>query len=142
MLGVLDVTYSDANGDGTTTTGFVAEKLEQNYGVMGTFFALNEDKIAGILADSMADSIQDLLDGKPPASPTYGAEQKIEAAFRTFIYSNAMQKIMDKVGGTISQAAQKGTSSRRKAKTAKAAPRPAFVDTGLYVQSFRAWVER
>lgn len=141
-LGVLDITYAEANGDGTTTTGFVAEKLEQNYSVMQTFVDLNRDKIAGVLADSVAASIQDLVNGAPVKSPTFGGEQKIEALFRTFIYGGEMQRIADKFGATVSKAAQKGVSSRRKTPTAKRAPRPAFVDTGTFVASFRAWVEK
>lgn len=139
VLGVLEVAYSDAGG-GATTTGDVATILEQNYGVMETFFELNKEKIAQMLADSVAASIQDLVNGGPRTSPTFGAEQQIEQLFRTFIYSNTMQRIFGSVGGVISQAAQNGVSSRRKSPRAKRAPRPAFVDTGLYVQSFRAWV--
>ena len=60
-LGVLDVTYSDASGDGSTSTGDVAQFLEANYEVMGTFFELYQDKIAQWLADDMAASIQTLV---------------------------------------------------------------------------------
>lgn len=144
VLGVLDVAYSDAsNGGKETTTGAVADILEKNYAVMGTFFDDNQDKIANVLAESVADAIVALGNGAKVA-PTFGGEQKIEAAFRTFIYSNTMQKKLDAAGGggVVSQAAQNGVSHRRKKPYAKRDARPAFVDTGLYVQSFRAWVEK
>lgn len=159
ILGVLDVAYSEPSPYATkqgpqkeTTTGYVAEILEKNYGVMATFFELYRDKIAGILADSVAASIQDLINGGPIKSPTFGGEQKIESLFREFIYSNTMQKILDAagqssgvggivgVGGVVSKAAQRGVSNRKMKPNAKRAPRPAFVDSGLYVASFRAWV--
>lgn len=140
VLGVLDVSYAEANGDGTTSTGDVAELLEKNYGVMRTFYELNEEQISAMLAESVADSINAVVNGAPPAaSVSYAGEQKIEAAFRTFIYGNEMQKIMDRVGGVVSQAAQKGVTKRKKT---RGAPRPAFVDTGLYVESFRAWIDK
>ena len=53
---------------------------------MSTFFELRREKIAGYLADSVASAIQDLVNGSPKKSPTYGAEQKIESEFRSFIY--------------------------------------------------------
>jgi hypothetical protein len=144
VFGVVDVAYSDATTNGKTTTGEVAELLEKNYAPMRTFYELNQDKIADVLAESVSESINAIVNGAPPTiSVTYGGEQQIEGMFRTFIFSNTMQKIMDKAGagGVVSMAAQNGTSSRKKAK-AKRKPRPAFVDSGLYVQSFRAWIER
>ena len=154
VLGVLDVGYAEANGSGSSTTGDVAEILESQYGVMATFVEMRRDRIAGMLADSMANAIADLVAGKPvdTAAPTFEGEQKIETEFRAFIYSNTMQKTLDAasqfsnggitgVGGVISKAAQAGVSHRKKHPYAKKnKPRPAFVDTGLYVQSFRAWV--
>lgn len=173
MLGVLDVAYSDAaNGGKETSTGDVAEILEKNYAVMGTFFALNEDKIAQWLADDLAASIQTLLNtggsidtsgrggsashrvagvnrtanGTQSGTFTYGADQKIEAAFRTFIFSGQMQQklfasaIMK--APIISAAAQAGKSKRFKSGYTKGRKaRPAFVDSGLYVSAFRAWTE-
>jgi hypothetical protein len=142
-LGVVDLAYSEASGNGATTTYDVAKILEANYGVMSTFFNLYQDKIAQILADSVAAAIQDMANGAPVKSPTFGGEQRVEALFREFIYSNTMQNMMTQAGGgVLSQAAQSGVSSRRKKPNAKRKARPAFVDTGAFVQSFRAWVEQ
>ncbi|MHB8406236.1 MAG: hypothetical protein ACYDCJ_12515 [Gammaproteobacteria bacterium] len=165
-LGVLEVAYSDAkNGQGETTTFQVAEILEKNYAVMETFFESRKEQIAQWLADDMASSLQDLIDsgggintgirvtsashkvggvkrivsGEQSGTYTYGADQRIEAAFRSFIFGSEMAKMR---GGVISAAAQAGKSKRFKSgHTPKRKERPAFVDTGLYVSSFRSWTE-
>ncbi len=147
-LGVVDVAYSDANGSGETTTGDVATILEDRYQVMQTFFFLNKEKIAGYLADSMAASLQTMINtGRPidnRASLTFGADQKIETLFRQFIFSDSMSKLEYAVTGfALSAAAARGVNHRKKHPYAKAnKPRPAFVDTGLYVASFRAWTAK
>lgn len=153
-LGVLDQAYSDAQAGGAQTTGEVAQILEDKYHVMETFYALNQDKIAGWLADSVQKAIESLALGAPVnALPTMDAEQKIEDEFRDFLDSNAM--------GTLSflseaerdyalahmpaytGAASRGVSHRKKQPdAAKNKPRPVFIDTGLYQASFRAWVEK
>ncbi len=163
-LGVLDVAYSDAsNGGGETTTGAVAEILEKNYAVMGTFFELYKDKIAQWLADDMSNSIQDLVNGGPginmgsrssvashiisgakrsvsgeqSGTLTFGADQKIEAAFRAFIFGGEMSKIK---GAQLSADAVAGKTNRTKSGYTKGKKaRPDFVNTGLYVSAFRAW---
>lgn len=149
VLGVLDVAYSDASGTGATTTGDVAEILEARYHVMETFFELRREKIAAILADSMASHIQNLVSGgfakraDPSASLTYEGDQKIETEFRAFLSANEMGQLMAKFGGVLSAAALAGVNHRKKnpnAKTNKA--RPAFIDSGLYQTSMRAWSEK
>jgi hypothetical protein len=144
-LGVLDVAYSDANNrGGETTTGDVAEILEKNYHVMETFFILRRDKIAGLLADSMANSIQRLVKSGVAidrrSTLTYDADQKIESEFRGFLDANEMGRIYKSFTGiALSAAAERGVSHRRKHPYARRDPRPAFIDTGLYRASFRAW---
>ena len=140
QLGVLDVAYSDAQGgDGTTTTGDVAEILEDRYQVMQTFFDLKGQVIAQFLADAMGVQIQNMMRGEAAPNPLYGAEQKIEHAFRSFIFANEMQKISLALTGTpLSAAALRGVNRRKKQPFSKKnRARPAFVDSGLYVQSFR-----
>ena len=168
-LGVLDVSYSDASGGGETTTGDVAEILEKNYGVMETFYELRKEKIADFLADSMAQSIEMLVksgrridtgerssfashklagmrkkrrvESDQSGSLTYGADQKIKQEFRAFIFSNEMGRLYQAFSGAaLSAAAAAGKTKRTKSGYTKGRKeRPAFVDTGLYVSSFRAW---
>jgi hypothetical protein len=147
-LGVVDVAYSDASGgSGATTTGDVATILEQRYHIMSTFFALRRSSISGIFAESMAKSLQRLLktgqriDANAP-SLTFGADQKIETEFRRFIFGGEMDTLHFALTGQerISAAAQAGVNHRKKRPYASSnKPRPSFVDTGLYVASFRAW---
>lgn len=151
-LGELDVAYATPSGEsGTvkatiTTTGRVAEILEERYGVMQTFFERRKEKIAEFLGDSVADAIADVLSGRQTrTSPTYGAEQRIEAEFRSFLDANEMDAISVALAGPeisnphISAAAARGDNSRKKSMKSNA--RPAFIDTGLYRQSFRAEVK-
>ncbi len=149
-LGELDVAYATPTGEAgslkvtLTTTGAVAEILEERYGVMQTFYDRRKEKIAEYLGDSVADAIADALAGrKTRTSPTYGAEQKIEAEFRAFLDANEMNTISKLMtGAPISKAADRGVSHRKKRPNAGVNPsRPAFIDTGLYRQSFRAEVK-
>ena len=148
ILGVLDVAYSmkatETAPAQSTTTGDVAQILEANYHVMETFFESRKDQIAGFLADSLANALQDRLNGVPTrSSPTYGAEQQIEAEFRAFLDANEMQIVaLATTGSPISEAAARGVNHRFKRPYArKNRARPAFVDTGLYRSSFRALVK-
>ena len=142
-LGVLDVAYSDASSGGKETTTFaVAKILEQNYHVMATFFALRQQKIADYLTEGIAQSFADRMNGRTVGNnPLADAEQQIETEFRAFIYANEMNKISTALTGTpISAAAARGVNKRLKHPYAgKNKARPAFVDSGLYVESFRAW---
>ena len=141
-LGVLDVAYTQrepGQKPKRTTTGDVAEILERNYHVMGTFYELKKVKIADLIAADMANALNDRLHGRTVGRPFFDAETQIEAMFRTFLDANEMNKISVALTGTpISAAADRGVSHRRKRPYVARAARPAFVDTGLYRISFRA----
>lgn len=152
-LGVMDVAYADKDTKGAATTGEVAEILEKKYHVMETFAELNRAAIGKFLAASVAKAIESVLQGSPVnALPTMDAEQRIEHAFRSFLDADVMSQtvaslsisernyFMDSVG-TFDGAASRGVSHRKKHPfSRKNKPRPAFIDTGLYQASFRAWV--
>lgn len=151
VFGVLEVAYSDAHGPagGPTTTGDVAQILEDRYHVMQTFFDLRKGRIAEFLADGMATAIQNLVAGRPTlgsavrnGNPMFDAAQRIEHEFRSFLDANEMQKLaIALTGAPISAAASKGVNHRKKHPYAKKnRGRPAFIDTGLYRSSFRALV--
>jgi hypothetical protein len=150
MLGVVDVAYSDS--DGATTTGDVAGYLEDEYHVMRTFLELYEDQIGEFLADAMVGEIESLAQGKPVAIFGRDIETqlgnrviagqsvngKIEEAFRNFLDAREWQG----TSGQTVQAADDGVNHRKKHPYANAnKARPAFVDSGLYQASFRAWLE-
>lgn len=160
-LGVLDVSYADKKTGKNVTTFDVAQFLEKNYAVMETFFESRKDQIALWLAEDMANSIQDLANGRgintgsratsashkiagvkrevaseQSGTYTYGADQKIEAAFRQFIFSDEMSKMR----GVVSAAAKAGKTKRTKSGYTKGKKaRPFAVDSGLFVSAFRAW---
>ncbi len=134
-LGVIVVPYNTANGQ---TTGDVAEILEGKYHVMEHFYELHKDDIAVSLEGSMANALENLLMGAPTnLAPTGEATSKIEDRFKQFL----SQKELDALGypGIPTKASLKGVNHRLKKK--KGAPRPSFVDTGLYESSFKAWVD-
>jgi hypothetical protein len=111
---------------------------------MEGFFMLRKGKIADYLAGGMGTAIQNLVAGRPNiGNAMFDVSQKIDAEFRSFIYANELQKISMAIGaGPISMAAQRGVSHRKKHPYAGKNPaRIAFVDSGLYVQSFRSEVK-
>lgn len=141
-LGVLDVGYTDAQG--TTTTGDVAEILESKYHIMRTFVELKEDLIARVLVDQVAGAIESIAQVKrmtPDWKPSMG---KIEEAFRDFLDAGEMQRQFTANAQPLPealtiQAAAEGINHRRK-NPDTGEKRTAFIDTGLYQSSFRAWV--
>jgi len=142
-LGVLVVGYSQSESNGLsqqTDTGKVASILEDKYHVMGIFYALREEKIAGFLAESMAQAFEDKLQGRQVGrNPMFDAQQQIEAQFRAFLDADEMNKLsLALTGIQISAAAAAGISHRKKHPYAqKNKARPSFIDTGLYRASFR-----
>jgi hypothetical protein len=149
-LGVAVTNYDDGSGK---TTLDVARILEAKYSVMGTFYYTREKKIAEWLAQSARDAIRELSHGRVKEKIFAGAEQKIEESFRDFLDASEMATIFS--GLTASEAAYfiASTGGFTGAAEARARhrflhpyastnkPRPAFIDTGLYQSSFRAWIE-
>jgi hypothetical protein len=162
ILGVENVAYSDPDAKGVTTTGEVAEILEKKYHVMDVFFELYGKQIADDITKSMIDDMDALMNGeKVSAVPMAGAMQKIEHSFRNYLDDDEWQQTT----GQAIAAAQNGVNHRKEnpmntrfmrvggGKNGKGStmvlrpgkqrgPRPAFIDTGLYQSSFRAWVKR
>jgi hypothetical protein len=137
VLGVVDLAYAEDDGSGVTTTGDVAEFLENRYHVMQIFSIEHEDEIAEDLAQAMVDQIADITSGAPlPGDPFFDATEQIRMRFQTFIETEEIAKISP---DAPTQAALEGRSKRRKG----AGPRRAsFRDTGTYMGSFRAWIDQ
>jgi hypothetical protein len=146
-LGVLDVPYQQRRLPGkrktaaNVSTGDVAEWLERRYGVMEAFYRQNEQAIADKLTQALVDAGEAIMQGAPVTIDPFGAgTSQIEDRFKQFL---ALQE-MDKLGvpGVPTQAAQEGRSARfKRGKSKGGAPRPSFVDTGLYMSSMKAWVD-
>ena len=136
-LGVADVAYT--HDKSSTTTGEVAEHLEDKYHIMRVFFEENEDFIADKMAASITNAIQLIGKGRPASkNPLAGSQNAIQARFRKFLDSGEMEKILPATQPI--QAAQAGVNHRKKHPYAKEnTARRAFIDSGLYRSSFRAW---
>ena len=138
VLGVVDVAYEKGE-----TTGKVANILENKYHVMEIFSIERHAKIETALTDAVAAAIDHVVMRKnsPISDIFFGATEQIAEQFRDFLDAGEVEKIMP-----ITQpiaAAQMGVNSRKKAGVnAGNQARVAFVDTGLYRQSMRAWIEK
>lgn len=146
-LGVIELPYSHAADQGksksgkskASTTGDVAEILENKYHVMEHFFELHFDEIVKALEGSITGSLESLLMGGPPTlDPNGTGTNEIMKLFQTFLES----KEMDGLGypGVPTAASIKGVSHRFKNRRGTPG-RPSFVDTGLFESAFRAWVD-
>lgn len=152
-LGVLEVAYSDAQS-GAKTTGDVAEILEAKYHVMETFYEAKKDKIDAILTDALGDMIADKFTGSMGGNSFIDAAEQIERLFRDFLDAGEMRHILDQMSeserayyidstGGFSGAGSRGVNHRKKRPySSKNKPRPAFIDSGLYQASFRAWFSK
>ena len=130
-LGVIDVPYEDEN----TTTGDVAEYLEEKYQIMQTFFDRYSKDIADLMANDMAASLENMMAGAPPAKdPLAESMSRIHDLFVAFLDNTEMNGLT----GVPTRRALEVKSLRFKNK--KGPPRPSFIDTGTYQAAMRAWV--
>ena len=143
-LGVLDQPYHvwkngkrTSKSTGETTYG-VAEILESEYGVMQAFFDAHGEDIAHDMEDGISASLNALMEGHVVKDPFGEAMSKTQHRFNQFISSQEDERVG--IEGVPTEAALKGVNHRLKHPYAKANPRrPSFKDTGLYMDSFRAW---
>lgn len=118
------------------TTGMVAEILEDKYQVMETFYNFHEKEIISELEEGLTGAIESMLMGSPVVGRAFDTGcSEIEKMFNTFLDSKEMD---NKVDGVPTQASLLGISHRFKLK--RGPPRPSFIDTGLYQNSFKCWV--
>lgn len=139
-LGVVDVPYAKGQ-----STGKVAEILEKNYGVMEFFAYKYQNDIAKAIETDLVDFIEDALSGKSlQANPLAISCSKIETLFKDALAMRFMDG-SNFSNRPIPTAASLGGISKRfkdkRNKQRKRGVRPSFVDTGLYRQSFKAWVD-
>jgi hypothetical protein len=129
-------------GGGGQTTGDIAEILEKRYDVMGGFFELHGQEVADALADAMVGALEDVMVGAPVASTESllaPAMEEVGEKFREFIDKEELAYLEE---GVPTAAALRGVSHRFKQPYARGHPRrPSFVDTGMYRESFVAWME-
>ncbi|WP_313439369.1 hypothetical protein [Atlantibacter hermannii] len=130
-LGVIDVPYE---GEGTTT-GDVAERLEEKYRIMQTFFDRYGNEIADLMSNDLAANLENLMAGAPPSrDPLAESMSRVHDLFVAFLDNEEMNGMP----GVPTQRALLGISKRFKNK--RGDPRASFVDTGTYQAAMRAWV--
>lgn len=130
-LGVIDIPYEDED----TTTGDVAEYLEEKYQIMQTFFDRYGNDIADLMSKDLAASLENMFAGAPPAQdPLAESMSKVHNLFVAFLDNQEMNGMP----GVPTRRALDGISKRLKNK--KGDPRASFIDTGTYQAAMRAWV--
>lgn len=121
------------------TTVEVMEILEAKYGVIDAFYTSKKPVIDKIcLRYLKADLDHQMRGGDASKNPLAGAMVEIEELFVKFIEKRQVEKLG--IPGVPTQAALQGVQHKRGRKTF-GARRPSFDDTGLYKNSFRAWVD-
>ncbi len=148
-LGVIEAPYT--NEKEGVSTGDVAEFLEAKYDVMQHFADLHLDEIGVSLEASVCESIKALLQGAPVTSNPYNQmTEDVRQMFNTYLDNEEIDEIG--VAGVPTQAALNGVRTALKKKKeikniktyrskTRGTRRPSFIDTGLYRNTFRAWVE-
>ena len=136
-FGVVDVAYTEKGK--STTTGDVAEILEDKYSVMQTFIDLHEKDIGNELADQLMGLLESARMGAP-VDMSKVMFPKVDAMFRDYLDRGEWEK---QKGNMPTKVAQAGVSHRKKRPYVKENPaRPSFIDTGLYQSSFRTWLTK
>ena len=117
--------------------GEVADFLEAKYQVIERFTTDNEKKIKAMAKAQSERNAHNVVKGrKPNLQPLF---DEIKQTFRTYITSKSLD---GRVRGVPTLASLRGVNHRLKRPYAKKnPPRPSFFDTGLYVRSFKAWVD-
>lgn len=122
----------------TTTTGEVAEWLENKYHLMEVFYLEYENEFADVVANGYAGAMETaMMSGHLVEDPLAGAASELEESFRYFITSQEVEGLG--IPGTPTKAALEGKSSRFK--SGHGPRRPSFIDTGQYVASFKTWFD-
>lgn len=133
-LGVIDVPYSDKIEGAKETTHEVAMDLEYRYQIMELYIKSRAKFIDETLAKALKDALFAKMKGLPvPKNVIAGADDRIESDFRAWLDAESH-------GIPRTLAGQKGIRHRFK-QVEHGLPRPSFIDTGLYQQSFRVWLE-
>jgi hypothetical protein len=130
-LGVVEVPYADITGQ---DTGEVASLLEAKYGVMQGFVDRNMDHIAGSIEDGIAGALESVLAGAPENFNVFGsAMSNIEDRFHDYIDR-------EEHGIRTKAKDEPKAGARKKRQYRKASGKTTFVDSGLYRNNFKAWI--
>jgi hypothetical protein len=124
-----------AYGQGKTS-GQVAEEIEKKYGVVEVFYSLEEDFVIKNFEESYGNSLDLGMWGQ--SWDVVWDPSALEGKFRR---SLSQRRFDGMIKGVPTKAAQGGVSHLRRKPFDQRAPRPSFINTGLYQRSFRVWTE-
>jgi len=128
-LGVNDVPYDN----GKTMTGEVAQHLEDRYGVIGKFAEHFSKQIAQHLEKDLSKSLTNAMNGVQQGGSVFDdAMTEIASDFRDALDAGFT--------GIKTGAAKQGINHRFK-HVESGKERTAFIDTGTYQRSFKAWID-
>ena len=119
------------------TVGQVAEALENKYGIVEAFFGMQEDYIVDNFEAAYANGLDSGMSGGQwdVAWDPAPLQPKFRRAISTRQFDGVLR-------GVPTKASQGGVSHLRKDPFKKgASPRPSFMNTGMYMRSFSAWLE-
>ena len=139
-LGVMIIPYRTPDKKvGAVTTGDVAQWLEHRYHIMEVYSKVHGKVIENALASSVVGAIEALVKGHR-VDPFERGTSAIQKDFKRWISSGAAER---DIPGAPTGAAKRGVSHRKAHPYAKSNPRRvSFRDTGTYMDSFQAWVQR
>lgn len=152
-FGVIDIAYSYRQAGRrkkvnlSTTTGEVADRLEEKYHLFEDFYRENEAMIADELTKSLEGALEAVMSGAPVTQDPYGAAtSKIEDAFKTALATNAFDwripGVPTAASGRVPAIRLGGINHRLKHPYSQDnPPRPSFIDTGTFQSSMKVWVE-
>ena len=125
----------------TVSTGDVASFIENRYALMETFATMHHDDIAGVLETRMQGALENAMMGKPASdADVYGDLSPVEEMFRRALDEREFDGV---IAGVPTGASLAGVNHRLRRPHARGnAVRSSFVDTGMFRQSFKAWLEK
>jgi hypothetical protein len=157
-LGVVNVAYVDSEEKDATTTGEVAEILEDKYHVMGVFVDTHKEEIADLVAKKYLAMLNTMVNNGPKPDSKAIPMDRVDSAFRDYLGADEWQhstgqtiaaaragvshRFKSVKGGTLSAASIASGKNKAASIALKKSrgPRPAFIDTGLYSAAFRSWL--
>jgi hypothetical protein len=131
-------------GNSDWDTYDVAKHLEETYGLYSAFAEYEGQKMADYLADSVAGSMETLLQGGITKDPFASGTAKITEDFRKFISNQTAEKVLSPGSNGFpvpTKAALVGRSKRKARPYAKGDRRPSFIDSGIFEKNIKTWVE-
>jgi hypothetical protein len=124
---------------GGETTGDIATILEAKYHIMEIFWEEHQDASIKAFEEALLGALENIALGAPSVGDALAqGAGVVETLFHQFISEQQMDGLQP---GVPTKAALAGISHRLLHPYAKSNPaRPSFRDTGLYMDSFKAWV--